>query len=454
MTVPGGIQSTVFSNCGRYLACCGSGSREIFVFDVQADSSSAPVSVIAVDNAPITLGIRSFSSKDSIALNIFCSMENQKGSIAVLNIPKKSSNNEASISSRLIRIDDSVAVLAGAFGTIAKEITSTKVTLAFTPSSAAPSQSSSSKILFKEFSLVGEDGDYVNTLNYQSKTSSTSTTKASKETMEASQVMGPFEAGAQKRALLEENMSNETSHKRMKSDQENEGPEGDVQISVAVDDRQEAQTLEQKLKALSSQLTKQQLKQRGQSLFSQELTPTSDSLVTLIEQALQSGDNALLEQCLMCEDGFVIEETSKRLPATRVLVLMKRLVSKFEKSPSRGLLLTKWLAALLRHHTAFLISMPSLAQEVAGLSEMLQQRLSTYARLSALSGRMDLLMSQIGLDSSNHGSSSQKQSVSNRNNHSQSNSNHHSLQNNSGNNRSSSSEEAAMMKPKKVYIEE
>ena len=45
--------------------------------------------------------------------------------------------------------------------------------------------------------------------------------------------------------------------------------------------------------------------------------PTSDSLLTLIDQALQSGDDALLEQCLACTDVDVIEGTTKALKANR-----------------------------------------------------------------------------------------------------------------------------------------
>ena len=57
--------------------------------------------------------------------------------------------------------------------------------------------------------------------------------------------------------------------------------------------------------------------------------PTSDSLVTLLDQALQSGDDSLLEQCIGCEDLAIIEATAQRLPTGRVGA-MKRLVSKRE----------------------------------------------------------------------------------------------------------------------------
>ena len=75
--------------------------------------------------------------------------------------------------------------------------------------------------------------------------------------------------------------------------------------------------------------------------------------------------------------------------------LLRKLVAKFEKRPSRGLLLTRWLAAVLRFHTSFLISVPDLSSQLAGLSQMLEQRLASYTRLAALGGRLDLLLSQM-----------------------------------------------------------
>jgi U3 small nucleolar RNA-associated protein 5 len=86
-----------------------------------------------------------------------------------------------------------------------------------------------------------------------------------------------------------------------------------------------------------------------------------------------------------------------------VVQLLRKLVAKFEKRPSRGLLLTRWLAAVLRFHTAFLISVPDLSAQLAGLSQMLEQRLASYSRLAALGGRLDLLMSQMTADADEHG---------------------------------------------------
>jgi len=123
--------------------------------------------------------------------------------------------------------------------------------------------------------------------------------------------------------------------------------------------------------------------------------PTSDSLVALVEQALQSGDDSLLEQCLACTDPAVVESTSQCLPVQLVVPLLRRVVAKFERRPSRGAMLTAWVGCLLRAHTAFLVTVPDLSQQLAGLGQMLEQRLGTYCKLSSLAGRLDLLMAQV-----------------------------------------------------------
>ena len=123
--------------------------------------------------------------------------------------------------------------------------------------------------------------------------------------------------------------------------------------------------------------------------------PSADSLVTLLDQALQSGDAALLEQCFNYTDLDVIDTTTKLLSTHRVLKLLKVLVAKFEKRPSRGLLVTRWISCILKNHLSYLITVPDLSVQLAGLNQMLEQRLQAYTRLSSLAGRLDLLMSQL-----------------------------------------------------------
>lgn len=143
------------------------------------------------------------------------------------------------------------------------------------------------------------------------------------------------------------------------------------------------------------QLSKQLYSIENTSVIKPMETPTADSLVTLLDQALQSGDEELLEQCLSCADMSIITSTTQKLSTHRVLILLKKLVAKFERRPSRGLLITQWLSAVLRQHLAYLITVPDLTRQLAGLSQILEQRTQSYTRLASLAGRLDLLMTQV-----------------------------------------------------------
>ena len=71
-------------------------------------------------------------------------------------------------------------------------------------------------------------------------------------------------------------------------------------------------------------------------------TPKADSLVTILEQALQSSDDALLEECLAVSDQRVVDLTVERLPSVRVLPFLLRLTDKVERRPNRGMNLCIW----------------------------------------------------------------------------------------------------------------
>lgn len=166
-------------------------------------------------------------------------------------------------------------------------------------------------------------------------------------------------------------------------EEEEEEPIGDNEVSLG-----------ERLEMLSKQLTIVENGSASSKGLSGEI-PTTESMVTLLDQALQSSDEDLLEQCLQCSNIDIISATTRQLSTHRVLALLKKLVAKFERRPSRGLLITQWLSHILRNHIGYLITVPDLAKQLAGLSQMLEQRMQSYTRLSSLAGRLDLLMAQV-----------------------------------------------------------
>jgi U3 small nucleolar RNA-associated protein 5 len=123
--------------------------------------------------------------------------------------------------------------------------------------------------------------------------------------------------------------------------------------------------------------------------------PDASSLSSLLEQALQSKDNAMLEYCLRTRDAKVIANTIKRVASVKVLELLDIIVLKFEKSPGRCARLCPWIRSILLHHTAYLMTQPDLVQSLSALYQILENRLKVHDALQRLSGRLSLVIGQI-----------------------------------------------------------
>lgn len=130
---------------------------------------------------------------------------------------------------------------------------------------------------------------------------------------------------------------------------------------------------------------------------------TADSLVILLQQALQTKDNALLNQCLLCTNHEVIITTIARLPTNRVGELLQSLVSKYEKKPHARVLLTVWVTELMKHHMSYLITVPELSKPLLLLQQLLESRIASYSKIASLAGRLDLVMAQVQVSSTTNG---------------------------------------------------
>jgi hypothetical protein len=127
---------------------------------------------------------------------------------------------------------------------------------------------------------------------------------------------------------------------------------------------------------------------------------STGSLAVVLQQALQSRDDAQLELVLAHSDKGIIHNTVAKLPPTCVLPFLSRVVSRFQAKPSRGLQLVVWLRALLSAHTGYLLTVPHLIASLEALYTIIDSRLGVYKKLVKLSGRLDLLMAQVANGSS------------------------------------------------------
>lgn len=332
----------VFSPCGKFLLVSGKNQREIVVIDVTTEEDTTET-LVAI---PLSDVVQSMivKAKSKRIYDILCIFD-MGGCVVRL-------NQKALDNIQTKQIDSALTFSACSFSKVHHQ--------------AVFIERCSTQLKNHYVEFEDSEGQF---LSIPYKASSVEYNHNIVNSTKASEisVVGPLESGGIRKPIVEDT-NGAAKRARIESNQ----------------------TLEERLELLSRRVS--ELEERAD--VDADNLPSADSLVTLIDQALQTGDDPLLEQCLACGDSGTIETTAENLPSGRVLLLMRRLVAKFEKRPSRGILLTRWLSALLRHHMALLVSIPDVSAQLAGLTQMLELRLASYSRLAALGGRLDLMLAQ------------------------------------------------------------
>ncbi|OBZ78930.1 U3 small nucleolar RNA-associated protein 5 [Grifola frondosa] len=141
--------------------------------------------------------------------------------------------------------------------------------------------------------------------------------------------------------------------------------------------------------------------------------PASSLTRTLI-QALHSSDSRLLETCLAHSNAGLIRNTVRKLPPQLAAPLILACVERLGRgargnnmkgggggaSSQRGTALINWVKAVLTAHSGHLMTMPDLVARLSGLHATLTSRLTLQESLLSLSGRLDMVISQIDMRSS------------------------------------------------------
>lgn len=124
-------------------------------------------------------------------------------------------------------------------------------------------------------------------------------------------------------------------------------------------------------------------------------TPKAESLQAVLVQALHTDDVALLESVLAVSDDEVIYNTVARLPSNYVAPFLTTTIELFRAKPARGLVLVRWIRCTLSLHVAYLTTVPNLMLSLSALYNTVDARVSLFKRYLKLSGRLDLVLSQI-----------------------------------------------------------
>ena len=115
---------------------------------------------------------------------------------------------------------------------------------------------------------------------------------------------------------------------------------------------------------------------------------TTESLTQLLEQALQSSDDAMLELALQVRDTKVMQETCNNLPQEHLLNLLNALTSRLASKPARATFLQPWISAVLK--TGHVRSMAHLQP----LRNIIEERVAVFPALLKLEGRLGMITHQ------------------------------------------------------------
>mmetsp|Transcript_21155 Transcript_21155/g.39331 ORF Transcript_21155/g.39331 Transcript_21155/m.39331 type:complete len:700 (+) Transcript_21155:128-2227(+) len=172
---------------------------------------------------------------------------------------------------------------------------------------------------------------------------------------------------------------------------------------METDEGEDDVTMGERIKALSDRLgkhidestkevaaAKSKKRPRGE-----EAAATAGGMSTVLEQALQSNDNALLESCLNNQDKKTVDATVTRLSGKRAVLLLKTLVRKFQDKPTRGAELLVWIKAVLDKKSAALIKATQLSGALSGLYQIIEDRVAMFSKLQRLQGRLNFVISQV-----------------------------------------------------------
>ncbi|KAK9760862.1 Small subunit (SSU) processome component [Basidiobolus ranarum] len=122
---------------------------------------------------------------------------------------------------------------------------------------------------------------------------------------------------------------------------------------------------------------------------------SSSSIVSVLVKALHSNNIKLLETSLAEVSPEVALTSVQRLPSTYVVPFLDTLVSQFQLAPNRNSVNLRWIKAVLLVHNSFLMTIPEVVKRMSNFYKSVDQHSTSYKRLLNLSGRLEMVNSQI-----------------------------------------------------------
>eukprot|EP00816_Leptocylindrus_hargravesii_P011512 CAMPEP_0196807340 /NCGR_PEP_ID=MMETSP1362-20130617/7320_1 /TAXON_ID=163516 /ORGANISM="Leptocylindrus danicus, Strain CCMP1856" /LENGTH=599 /DNA_ID=CAMNT_0042181229 /DNA_START=72 /DNA_END=1871 /DNA_ORIENTATION=+ len=119
--------------------------------------------------------------------------------------------------------------------------------------------------------------------------------------------------------------------------------------------------------------------------------PSTKSLAVILRQGLVAMDNEKLEIAFQCHDKRVIETTVEELVGNEVIDLLGKLVHRIAYKPARAEHLSFWIRTIVMKHSGLLMNDQDLAERLAPLKNLLNDRIETLSHFLKLEGRLNML---------------------------------------------------------------
>lgn len=382
-----GLSSTVnqlyFSKCTRFLFSSTVGGRFVNMYDLEETESDEPAVNFSMPSPPTALFARTETGKKKTTDVLLAAVSNS-GSLFIWTQKYKSGSK----STKPVAPDAKsvVADSATSAGVLAvEENAEVKNELLIVRGSVL-------KPVFERVSIVDEQNQLKDELSFSA--------------ISENLLLADSEQEKKKQKVAAEAAEKEQARVPTLAQRSGLAKGLDVVDASGFDDLESAEgeddndlTLAERVEALrervESDLAAELVRVDASDAVNQSEKPDASSLSSVLEQALQSKDNAMLEYCLRTRDAKTIGNTIKRVSSVKVLELLEILVMKFEKSPGRCARLCPWIRSILLHHTAYLMTQPDLVQNLSALYQILENRLKVHDQLQKLAGRLSLVIGQI-----------------------------------------------------------
>eukprot|EP00210_Caulerpa_lentillifera_P002007 g1924.t1 len=120
----------------------------------------------------------------------------------------------------------------------------------------------------------------------------------------------------------------------------------------------------------------------------------SSSAAVLVKQINQSGDIELFIR-LMQLPRDLATKTVHNLVDTEAAKFLQLCIERLRLRPKEAPSIIWWIRALVKTHAAYLMSSPTIQQQITFVHQLIEHRVAVFDNLVSLSGRLDILLSQV-----------------------------------------------------------